>query len=226
MKKTILFLMIFCCIATVSFAQFSIGAKAGISISNLRGAEITTEPNVLYKMGIPVQYMFSKWGIESGLYFSQAGSSSLQGVLDTKSGGNYMAVMTIRTNYLELPLSLVYKQALNSCLNLLINGGGYLAYGIGGKGFIDYHRGGFSISPFNEINSNNQPEIQNVVNGGARRLDYGVSLGAGIEINGLIFGLSYNLGLADVYDKLPIHSESKNIKNGVFSISAGYRFTL
>lgn len=54
-----------------------------------------------------------------------------------------------------------------------------------------------------------------------KRLDFGLTMGAGLEIHPMQIGFTYGLGLANI---IPFSSDRSNTNNRVFGISAGYKF--
>ncbi|GAB1453307.1 porin family protein [Draconibacterium sp.] len=54
-----------------------------------------------------------------------------------------------------------------------------------------------------------------------KRLDYGLTMGAGVEINVIQIGLTYNLGLANIS---PYSDKGYKRNNRVLALSLGYKF--
>ena len=56
---------------------------------------------------------------------------------------------------------------------------------------------------------------------GPKRLDYGLTIGAGVEINSFDIGISYGLGLANIADN---SVNGMMVKHRVLGLSVGYKF--
>jgi len=54
-----------------------------------------------------------------------------------------------------------------------------------------------------------------------KKMDFGLTVGAGIELNSLQMGLTYSLGLANIS---PYSENGYKISNRVLGISIGYKF--
>lgn len=54
-----------------------------------------------------------------------------------------------------------------------------------------------------------------------KRLDFGLTMGAGVEINSIQIGLTYGLGLANIS---PSTDNGSKINNRVLGLSVGYKF--
>ena len=54
-----------------------------------------------------------------------------------------------------------------------------------------------------------------------KRLDFGLTIGAGVEIDLFQIGLGYNLGLANIS---PYNDGGMKINNRVIGLSVGYKF--
>jgi outer membrane protein W len=52
-----------------------------------------------------------------------------------------------------------------------------------------------------------------------KRMDFGLIIGAGVELNSIQIGLNYSLGLANISPQTNV-----KIRNRVLGISVGYRF--
>ncbi len=225
MKKVLFFLSFLCC-TTGMFAQFSIGAKAGITISNFSNITSETDSDVGYKAGISAQYMFSKLGVESGIYVKQIGIADSEGMLLGKDNVGIPVSMEVQPKYVDIPISLIYKFPITENLRLTVNGGGYLAFGYGGGGIISYPDGSFGISAFDDINLTNTQDFNNFTAKGANKFDYGLTAGVGLDFLRINISVNYDLGLNNVYDQYPISPDSKDIKNRVFWVGIGYNIKL
>jgi hypothetical protein len=113
---------------------------------------------------------------------------------------------TIAPSFIEIPVNVVYKFGSGS-IKFFLNAGPYFAYGIGGK--TKY--GGESANI--KFGSGDNDDL--------KPLDFGLNLGAGVEINNFIISAHYELGLANL---VPAPTDNAEAKNRVIGISIGYLF--
>ena len=208
-KFTLLLMMLFCCVATQSFAQIEYGVKAGLNFSTLidkdNDGAVTENSSTKtgFHIGFTAEYSFTdKFAFESGLLYSSKGTNSRY----TDSGTTYKE--TLNLNYLEIPLNAVYKIELGN-KKVLLKAGPYLGFAFSGKYIYDDG----SSDKVNIGSDRNNDEI--------KALDFGLNFGAGIGIKSYTLGLQYEFGLANIS---PDTSNGYKISNSVFGISLGYKF--
>lgn len=130
---------------------------------------------------------------ESGLSYTEKGGK-----------GDYQgSKFTYSLDYLELPLLLKYKAMIAPDVTIDPYIGGYLAVGVGGK-IKDYgEREAYSSFGSDKASF--------------KRFDGGIRLGCGLSYNMLSFGISYDIGLANVghYDFEDTRTGSLNLNVGV-----------
>ena len=114
--------------------------------------------------------------------------------------------MTISPGFLEIPVYAAYKFDLGN-MKLLLDAGPYFAYGISGK----IKSGGESQS----INFGSDD------NADMKAFDFGLGLGAGLEITNFLISLNYEFGLTNL---VPGTTDGSEAKSRVFGISVGYFF--
>jgi hypothetical protein len=100
----------------------------------------------------------------------------------------------INLYYLDIPVLARWYPSLLP-LNLNLIAGPYFAFKLSDK----IKQGGSSVDA------------------NAETFDFGITLGLGVEVKRVLFDARYSFGLTDVFD-------GATIKNGYFSILAGYRF--
>jgi len=215
MKKGIsLFtLMLLLFVTTQSFAQLKFGVKAGLNLANMVNKDKDETYSKDYKskigfhLGATAEISISeKFAIEPGLLFSTKGFKI------EESG----VKMTFNLNYLEIPINAVYKIDLGSA-KILINAGPYLGYAISGKAKADKAvLGDNGDSKEQKIEIGNDKEKSDI-----KPLDFGLNIGAGVEIKGITIGLQYGLGLANLS---PYTDNDAKMNNKVIGISVGYKF--
>ncbi len=193
-------------IATGSFAQ-EYGVKAGLNSANMlmQDDDDTFSDDLDMKIGFhigataefPINELFS---FETGLFFTQKGYKFEL----TEEGEKHEDKLTL--NYLEIPLQakVNYDLGGSKIYGLL---GPYLGFGISGK-FEDEEE-----SMDVEWGSGEEDHF--------KRLDFGLTIGAGVEISNITIGASYGLGLANIS---PHDEGGYKINNRVIGISVGYKF--
>jgi hypothetical protein len=210
MKKYVLLSSIFCLlVSTVAVGQESTaGFKGGINLSSL-----TTDGNNDKNL---------KVGFHAGVYnkIPLGRSFSLQPELLYSGKGmklNYDESALadgdskFNLNYLELPVKLVFNLAEDFEFQF----GPYVAYLVNANVDTDA-----DVLDFWEIDSEDEIDRDRF-----KSLDYGVSLGLGFNLDALILGFNYNLGLTQVAkdDELS-YDVLGDAKNSVIQVYAGLRF--
>jgi hypothetical protein len=213
MKKIILLsLMGLFLLGSQSFAQIQFGAKAGLNIANVAISPSggTSPKSVMgFKVGAFGDMMLgNSLAVGAGLFISTKGAKSEYSY--TTFDPNTFTMVTVSTTstvsvtYLEIPVTAKYYLNLGPA-KLYGAAGPYLGMAMGGKVKTD------GESTKLKFGSSDTDDMKG--------MDLGLTLGAGVEINKLIIGLNYDLGLANLIPK-PVGSETE--KNRVFGISVGY----
>lgn len=124
--KKLFVLALVAMVSTVSFAQISWNAKAGINMSKLTGLE-DTKMKVGYQVGVGMEYAFTDmWSIQPSLMIVGNGAK------DDFSGGD-----TFKPVYLQIPIMAAARFAVSESVNIVGKAGPYLGFGLGGK-YGDY----------------------------------------------------------------------------------------
>jgi len=189
---------------TKSFAQAKYGVKAGLNLANISEKSSAGSGNegktskIGFHFGGTAEFPASEAvSVQTGLLFSSKGYKiSLEG----GSG-------SLNVNYLEIPINTIYKIEIGSS-KLCLSAGPYLAYAVSGSAKfgdleLDVNIGSDDTDTF-------------------KALDYGLNIGAGVELNDKItIGLQYGIGLANISSYTGYGTSAKN---NVFGISVGYMF--
>lgn len=183
--------------------------KGGLNFSNmLFKADDETlsddfKSRTAYHVGLAAEFPISKiYSFETGLLLSAKGFKMSEGDFESK----------MNLTYLDIPLT---AKATFDVGSVKVFGlfGPYVGIGLSGK------------SKFTENDGENET-IEKDVNWGSdddsdmKRLDFGLTAGAGIEIKAFQIGLNYSLGLANLNPE----SDDMTLKNRVLGISVAYRF--
>jgi len=205
MKKLVL-ISIALCFVTVMNAQIRFGVKAGGNFSNLYVSGDKSGINAdqykgrfSYHFGGMMEYSFSKiFSIQPELLYLNHGANM-------KSDNSFgMKDGHITLNSLQLPVNL--KATFDLGKNkVFIYGGPYLSYHMYGKstGKID----GKSVDQKLFTKESDM-----------KRWDYGIGIGAGMEINKFVIAVGNQRGLCD------INGGGGKMKTGNITVSAGYFF--
>ncbi|MEQ8547142.1 MAG: porin family protein [Cyclobacteriaceae bacterium] len=204
---------------TESYAQ-TFGVKAGLNLSNLLVEDDNEtysddyEMNPGFHVGATAEFRITQlFSFETGLLFSTkgfkiSGEESIFGVAI-----QYESKMNLF--YLDIPLTAKASFDLGSAKIYGVFGP-YIGMGLSGKSKYETTTLGETETGEEDINWGSD-EVEDDL----KRLDFGLTMGAGVEISAIQIGLSYGLGLANI---LPYNDDGSRISNRVLSISVGYKF--
>lgn len=219
MKITIVVLVTM--LLTDVYAQ-KVGVKAGLNLANMltKDDEETYSDDYDMKPGFhigatlefPLSDMIS---FEPGLMLSTKGfKMSIEG---SEMGISYENEIKVNLVYLDIPLNL--KAGLDvggaKVYGLV---GPYVGIGMTGKMKGEVTVGGETVEDEDDIEWGSDEEKSDL-----KRLDFGLTVGAGVEVSSFEVGLSYGLGLANIS---PYTEDGYKVANRVFAISVGYKFEL
>lgn len=183
------------------------GIRGGVNFANMT----VEEGNVSYSpdsftgfhvgMAVDIPLLESIY-IQSGLYYTVKGCKEEDG----------SETLTYKPSFIELPILASYRYNFSDAVQLQINFGPYLAYGIGGKVKSEYKGRTEEIDFFGDEHDDNSV--------GAKRFDAGLQIGAGITLAQHYYvGCGYEFGLTSMG-----RNSDYKIKNKNFFISVGYNF--
>jgi len=205
--------------ALYGYGQVSWNVKAGMNVSKItnHGAN-DMKPG--YQFGVGMDYFFTDhWGIQPSLMIISKGFKDKgdyyrhfgDPIEPYPSGWSFSE--TQDRIYIELPVMLAYRFNISNKIKLVLNGGGYISYGIGGKHKVtNIHEDGteqkYSFNTFTPDFGPHGYEIE--------RLDAGLGAGTAIEYkNRYIFSLFGAWGLNRVFYKST---------NQTYGFNIGYKF--
>ena len=203
-------------ISAESHAQI-FGVKAGLNLSNMLVKDDDGTYSDDYKLNpgfhagvtaeFPVTELFS---FDTGLLLSRKGFK-----IDAESG-SLSIKSSLSPLYLDIPLT---GKASYNLGNAKVYGafGPYLGVGIGGKIKMKITYEGETEKDDENIEWGSDEDEDDDL----KRLDYGITIGGGIEINSVRVGLMYNYGLANISSYT---DDGATMSNRVLGISVGYRF--
>jgi hypothetical protein len=222
--KKLLVLAIISTIATTSQAQLFY-IQGGANLANItKNSDGDTEDNNMlttFNVGAMGRFGLSKQvDIETGILFTGRGSKA-----ETYwNGGTDYVKAKFNPYYLEIPVNLVLSVPMQNSTSLFFNAGPYVAMGIAGKSKLETKIGAIATESESDIEfSNDDPLTSEEEEAGYNRLkrfDYGINVGAGLDLKSVILKANYGLGLTDINSVKPLNGEDNN-KYRTISISVG-----
>jgi opacity protein-like surface antigen len=191
-----------------TFAQV-LGVKAGLNLSNVLAKDDNktySDDNKMkpgFHLGVTAEIPFEEmFSFETGLLFTQKGYKYESSFMGTTYEG------TLNLNYIEIPLNgkVSYDMGSAKIYGLL---GPYVGFGLSGK-----YKNDDEDSKVDWGSDEDEDDF--------KRLDFGLNVGAGVEIDALTVGISYGLGLANIS---PYSDGGYKVNNRVLAISIGYKLT-
>lgn len=189
--------------------------KAGLNLANLLDKDDSDTYSNDFKMnpgfhvGATILVPFSEAvSLETGLVLMTRGMK-----ISEESGG---FKLTANANLMYLDIPILVKGAYSLSDNTKMYGaiGPYIGIGLSGKAKATIDDGTTSSSSEEDIKWGNDENTDNL-----KRLDFGLSFGAGVEISSFLVGVSYDLGLSNIST---IQDGGTTIKNRVLKFSLGY----
>lgn len=189
------------------------GIRAGVNFQNLNGKfggnDLDNKIKVGFNAGINAEIpLADEFYIQPGLLFTTKGAKA-DNNSDTK----------VNINYLELPVTFLYKPILGDG-KLLLGVGPYAGYAIGGK--VKTNNGDVDLEFDSELSGAEILKYGYTF----RRFDFGGNLLVGYEFNNKFSAqLNAQLGLANISPEVDgLDKKDYKTKNTGFGVSLGYRF--
>ncbi len=194
--------------------------KGGLSASNINKKDYSTDYSDYsnmkpgFHLGVTADFpLNNSLSVEHGYIFTTKGSRFINDV------EGYSYNNTINLYYLDIPLILKVSHNLNEKLKVFGTIGPYISIGLSGKTkFKEKYLGETGLEEYtgeHTIEWGNNKEEDDL-----KRPEIGGSIGAGFEINSILFGVSYDFGLSN---SLPGNDNYETQKNRVLKVSVGYR---
>jgi Outer membrane protein beta-barrel domain len=221
MKKVFLFAA-FAVTAVATQAQVKFGAHAGINAASFTskfksGTQTVTEKSKSkagFTIGAVAEISITDAVVfRPELNFTQKGGK----VKETVSGVTDES--TLSTNYLELPLNVIYKFEAGAG-NVFVGAGPSIGFGLSGK--AKFKESGTGIPTVEGSQSVKFDGKDNANDGKAhlKSLDFGANFLAGYQMsNNIFFKASYSLGLSNIDP-----DKDNTTKNKGFGFTVGYMF--
>lgn len=208
----LLFMLFAIALATESFAQ-KIGIMAGLNLSNMLMEDDEGTYSDDFKMlpgfhaGIIAEFGSKALVFQPGLLISTKGFK----VSGTEEGFEYEGKMNLL--YLDIPLAAKAYYDLGSA-KLFVLFGPYIGVGLSGKTKYESTIMGLTVTDEEDVNFGSDEE-----NDDFKRLDFGITGGAGVEISSFQLSINYAMGLANIS---AYTDGGATTKNRVVGISLAY----
>ncbi len=185
--------------------------KGGLSMAKMMAKDDDRDYDDNFKMQPGFHVGFNSYVPISGDFFFSIGL-----LFTTKGTKMDVSDVTAKTNlyYLDLPLNAMFQHEFGG-ITLIAQAGPYVGLGLFGKNKIDGKISGENISDEEDIEWGSDDEDD------LKRLDFGLTFGGGVALNNLTLGLSYDLGLANVW---PTDDNGAKESHRILKLSLGYRF--
>lgn len=226
MKNVLRICVVLIILNTGSYAQspVSFQVKVGTGLASMWGKNTEENAKFAYKVGVGMEYGFNKtWALQPSLNFVSKGA---------KEDGKDLGKATVNMLYLELPVMLSARLHLTKTSNLVISGGPYVAYGVGGKTSVDVWLSIPSSTGFQKVHQKYKLNtFGSMTNGnmGCKRFDAGIGLGIAYEYRRIVVGLEGQLGLVKIHDGFSELIDMKELEDNALKnlsafVTVGYKF--
>lgn len=162
-----------------------------------------------FHLGATVNVPFRNFlSFEPGAYLST------KGVRDEDSFLGIDVNSKVSLMYLDVPLNIKVTYPMGGMI-VFGTAGPYVGLGLSGKVKDTMEDGGQTETQKEDVKWGNDPDEHHL-----KRLDWGATLGAGVEMNSIIFEISYDYGLANIS---AYQEDGYRTRNRVIKVSLGYR---
>ena len=201
-------------------------AQGGVNLANITSnGNGDTEDNAMltsFNAGIMGRFGLSKVvDLESGILLTGRGSKA-----ETYfNGGSDYVKSRFNPLYIEVPLNLVVNVPLAKSTGIFFNAGPYAAIGIAGKSKTETKLGPLQSSSENDIKFSNDDPFTSAQDDAAydklKRFDFGLNLGAGLDLSKIILKVNYGVGLTKINSTESNNSGDDKNKYRTLTLSVG-----
>lgn len=235
MKKLIVALVALGVLATPAMSQVKFGVEAGMNASQVISGEYAEGNGRVagFQIGGTVDYQFSEhWVLMSGLSFIQKGGELNQNLFVGAGNGSYLLLgapnydrISLKMNYLELPVKIGFNIRLNDQVSLIPSIGLYGAYGFNAgncslNAYKDVRdtRGTFTQVEWKPFDGYNNPTYSKTPLNKLNHWDFGGVVGLKAIVSDH-FTASFNYS-----HSIKAIQKQMDLRNSTFQLSVGYRF--
>lgn len=210
---TLVFIIATFLISNVEAQELSI--VGGLNFSNMSDKDndynYAKEDNYKSRIGGHAGLLFGfdlsdKLMLQTGLLLNT------KGFKQKEIDGQYKETFKFNTTYLDIPVLVSYQQEFGSNLKFIGGLGPVLGIAIGGKGvYVEQYKDEKVKESINIPFGKKEDEM--------KRIDFGLMLQAGLQVEKVRFGIFYNQGLVNLAN---YNEDAFRTKNRVIGISAAY----
>ncbi len=198
-----------------TYAQ-TFGIRGGLNLATMIDKDDDGTYSDEFKMnpgfhaGVTAEFPFSEiLSLETGLFFDTKGFK-----MDVTEMGIDVSTKA-SLNYLDVPVTIKASTEVSTGVKIYGLVGPYIGVGLSGKVKGESSEEDFDVSVDEDVEWGSGEDDD------LKRLDYGLTAGAGVEIKGFLVGVSYDYGLANVsaytdYGTIASHR--------ILKFSIGYKF--
>lgn len=209
------------CAGIFTTAKSQVYVQGGLNLANITTSNSgsTQKDNLLstFNAGIMARTNPDELiALETGLILEGRGSKTESG-----SGSTYY---TAKFNplYLEVPANFILRLPLESKSNIFINAGPYIAMGISGESTVNGQIAGVSFQSTKDIEfTSTDPSANDQAYSKLKRFDYGLNIGAGLDLRKILLKVNYGYGLSKINSTETNNSSNEKDKYRTLSISLG-----
>ena len=228
-----LFLCLLAVVLTTSYvsAQFTFGPRVGFNYTNMRheyngnklDKEFRSKLKSGFQIGVVADYALStEMSIQLGLLYAQQGyKSDYTWVGESKT----ITKSITNLNYLQIPINAQIKFPLGG-IDLLVQTGPYLGFGINGKYKYWDENGKMSnedikkwLGEIPKVSFGNEWEKNDM-----KGFDLGIGFGAGLQFGNIQAGLGYNIGIRNLAIQYKRGPDVLLLKNNGLALTITYLF--
>lgn len=235
MMKKLYFISLLMLLTTVSVkAQVKFGIETGMNASQTVSGEYAEINGRVsgFQVGGTVDYQFGgHWTLMSGLSLIQKGGEINQDLFVRSADGSAFLLVappydriSLKMNYIELPLKIGYKIRLNDRLSLIPSIGVYASYGFNaGSCALNAFRsngtdGVFTSVKWKPFDGYNNPDYANSALDKLNHWDFGGIVGLKAVISDhYTASFNYSHSIKSIQKQM-------DLRNSTFQLSVGYRF--
>lgn len=225
MKKL---LAIALCVGLFTTAKSQVYVQGGVNFANISTSNsgATEKNNMLttFNAGVFARSNSTEpIALEAGLLLDGRGAKA-NTYLTSSTDDNYLKTK-FNPLYLELPVNLILRLPLENKSNIFLNAGPYIAMGIAGKSKVETKFLGVVSNSTSDIKFNNDDpsttQQEDASYDKLKRFDYGINLGAGLDLGKVIVKANYGMGFAKINSTQTNNSANDKNKYRTVSLSLG-----
>ena len=220
MKKTSSGLLLICLMifSTHQVIAQTFSIRGGLNLSNMlhKNDNVTLSDDFDsadgFHFGLGINVPLNEFlSFDSGLLLSSKGMNF------NVEEGDLKNLLKRRLLYLDIPLTLKASYDFENSFEVFGLAGPYLGFGLHGTDQLTIKSQGETITKEKEDIQWGSDDDEDIL----RFMDTGFTFGAGMEIENIIVGIYYDLGVANIST---YQDQGTNVKNRVLRFSIGYNF--